>query len=167
MGTKGREIVDMDVDELSRMLNAALADEWLAAHQYWAGAQIIKGPMRPYLEEELREHAKEEFEHANMLAERIVQLGGTPIIDPKKWEEKANCQYTAPTEVDVMSILLQNIEAEQCAIKVYNNMLKAIGKCDPITFNTIRKIMQEEIEHEQELEDIKEDLLSRQDRSGG
>ena len=46
MGTRGREIVGMDVDELLKLLNAAYASEWLAYYQYWLGAKIIKGPMK-------------------------------------------------------------------------------------------------------------------------
>jgi bacterioferritin len=45
MGTKGRQIVGMDVDELLGILNQAFADEWLAYYQYWLGAKIVKGPM--------------------------------------------------------------------------------------------------------------------------
>ncbi len=46
MGTKGRDIVEMDVDQLIELLNKALADEWLAYYQYWIGAKVAKGPMR-------------------------------------------------------------------------------------------------------------------------
>ena len=47
MGTKGAEIVKMDAKQLVAMLNSALADEWLAYYQYWVGALVVKGPMRP------------------------------------------------------------------------------------------------------------------------
>ncbi|MDY6847197.1 MAG: ferritin-like domain-containing protein, partial [Chloroflexota bacterium] len=76
MGTKGREIVGLDVDELIKRLNSALADEWLAVYQYWVGSKIITGPMANAVEEELVEHAEEEKEHADLLADRIVTLGG-------------------------------------------------------------------------------------------
>ena len=46
MGTKGRQIVGMDVDELLGILNQAFADEWLVYYQYWLGAKIVKGPMK-------------------------------------------------------------------------------------------------------------------------
>ena len=41
MGTKGRQIVGMDVYELFGILNQAVADEWLAHYQYWLGAKIV------------------------------------------------------------------------------------------------------------------------------
>lgn len=158
MGTKGAEIVGMDVKELIELLNKALADEWLAYYQYWAGAYVVKGPMRPNVEEEMREHAKEELEHAEMLAERIVQLGGEPVLDLTKWIEIANCKYRPPTDFHVLKILDQNIEAEQCAIETYKKILDKVRGADMITGNTIRKIMQDEVEHEEELQALKEDI---------
>jgi len=38
MGTKGRSIVGMDVEEVLKLLNRAFADEWVAYYQYWLGA---------------------------------------------------------------------------------------------------------------------------------
>ena len=159
MGTKGREIVGMDVSGLITMLNKALADEWLAYYQYWVGAKIVKGPMRPEVEKELEEHAEEEFKHAGMLADRIVQLGGTPILDPAEFGKHSNCGYDAPTDPNVVKILKQNIKGEQCAIEVYHSILEKVklGN-DPITFNTVRKIMEDEVEHEEDLQNLLEDI---------
>ncbi len=159
MGTVGKKIVGMDVEELLKMLNKALADEWLAYYQYWVGAFVVKGPMRKNVEEELKEHANEELEHANLLGERILQLGGTPILNPAKWTENTNCGYEEPSDPHVKKILEQNIKGEQCAINTYHKILEKVklGN-DPITFNMIRKIMEDEVEHEEDLEAILEDI---------
>jgi bacterioferritin len=159
MGTKGTEIVKMDIDELIEMLNKALADEWLAYYQYWVASKIVKGPMRPQVEEELIEHANEELKHADMLAKRIDELGGKPILDPQEWMKKTNCGYEIPNDPYVVNILEQNIKGEQCAIVVYNKILEKVklGN-DPITFHMIRKIMEDEVEHEHELQDLLEDI---------
>lgn len=159
MGTKGIEIVGMDVSELIDLLNKALADEWLAYYQYWVGAKVIKGPMRGAVEAELLEHAEEELKHANMLADRIIQLGGTPLLSPDELMKKTNCGYSAPTDPHVKKILEQNIEGEQCAIVTYKKILdKLKAGDDPISFNMVRKIMEEEVEHEDDLEALLEDL---------
>ncbi|MBN1169639.1 ferritin [Candidatus Micrarchaeota archaeon] len=159
MGTKGIAIVKMDVKELIELLNSALADEWLAYYQYWTGAKVVKGPMRTNVQRELDEHAGEELEHANMLAERIIQLGGTPLLDPKEWSKKSSCGYEVPSDPNVRMILEQNIKGEQCAIVVYNKILEKVKTGnDPITFNMVRKIMEDEVKHEQELEDLLDDL---------
>jgi bacterioferritin len=158
MGTKGREIVELDVEELIKRLNSALADEWLAVYQYWAGAKIIKGPMAGAVEAELLEHAAEEKEHADMLAARIVTLGGTPLINPKQWYEVTNCGYEEPTSDFVMDLLKQNIKGEQCAIEVYKGLLDFIGSKDPVTFHIIIEILEDEVDHEEELQTLEENF---------
>ena len=159
MGTKAIEIIKGDVKELIELLNKALADEWLAYYQYWVGAVVVKGPMRPEIEEELKEHANEELEHANMLAKRIDELGGEPILNPMDFSKHTNCGYEIPKNPETKEILKQNIKGEQCAIGVYNTILEKLkGMNDAITYNMIRKIMQDEVEHEQELQDLQEDL---------
>ncbi|MGD9109399.1 MAG: ferritin-like domain-containing protein, partial [Phycisphaerales bacterium] len=85
MGTKGTEIVGLDVNKLLEQLNRAFSDEWLAYYQYWLGAKIVKGPMKDAVITELEEHATEELNHALLLTNRIVQLGGTPITTPQDW----------------------------------------------------------------------------------
>ena len=84
MGTRGREIIGMDVDELLELLNAAYASEWLAYYQYWLGAKVIKGPMKDAVAAELTLHATEELEpRARCSSNRIIQLGGTPVTRPR------------------------------------------------------------------------------------
>ncbi|MGD2250808.1 MAG: ferritin-like domain-containing protein [Candidatus Methanofastidiosia archaeon] len=158
MGTKAREIVGMDVDTLIDMLNKALADEWLAYYQYWIGAKVIKGPMRDAAAVELLEHAQEELMHADLIAERIIKLGGTPLLTPKDWYTMTTCGYNAPADPFVKTIVKQNIEGEQCAIDVYREFLDTVKDKDPITYNMVLQILEDEIEHEEDLQAILEDI---------
>ena len=86
MGTKGREIVGMDVNELLGILNRAFADEWLAYYQYWLGAKLVKGPMKDAVAAELLLHANEELAHADSLALRIIH--GLSVLRLTKVNEK-------------------------------------------------------------------------------
>ncbi len=158
MGTKGRQIVGMDVDELLGFLNKAFADEWLAYYQYWIGAKIVKGPMKDAVAAELLIHATEELGHADLLAMRIIQLGGTPLLSPEAWLEHAHCGYDAPTDPFVKAILAQNIAGEQCAIGDYQKLLQLVRDPDPVTYNIILGILQMEVEHEEDLQALDEDL---------
>jgi len=158
MGQKGRSIVKMDVDELIAMLNKALADEWLAYYQYWTGAKVVKGPMKDAVIAELDLHATEELSHAELLATRIVQLGGTPVLTPEEWFKITNCGYDVPADPYVETILEQNIKGEQCAIKVYSGLLDITREADPVTYNIILTILSQEVEHEEDLSSLKEDL---------
>ena len=158
MAQKGREIVKMNVDELINLLNKALADEWLAYYQYWIGAKVVKGPMKDAVIAELDLHATEELSHAVLLTTRIVQLGGTPVLSPAEWMKITNCGYDAPTDPYVEKVLEQNIKGEQCAIKVYSNLLDLTREGDPVTYNIILTILSQEVEHEEDLDALREDL---------
>jgi bacterioferritin len=158
MGTKGRQIVGMDVEVLLGMLNQAFADEWLAYYQYWLGAKIVKGPMKDAVAAELLLHATEELAHADMLALRIIQLGGTPLISPEEWLKTTHCGYEAPTDAHVKKILAQNIAGEQCAIDVYQELLRVVKDPDPVTYNIVLTILEQEVEHEEDLQSLDEDI---------
>jgi bacterioferritin len=158
MGTKGRQIVGMDIDELLRQLNSAFADEWFAYYQYWLGAKLIKGPMKGAVEAELIQHATEELNHADMLALRIIQLGGKPPISPEEWYKVTHCGYEKPEDEFVKTILAQNIKGEQCAIEVYQKLLQVVKDKDPVTYNMVLTILEQEVMHEEELQALEEDF---------
>jgi len=158
MGTKGREIVGKDLDQIIESLNKALADEWLAYYQYWIGSKVARGPMSGAVAAELSEHASEELDHAEKLTKRIIQLGGTPILKPEDWYKLTNCGYDTPENPDVKVLLDQNIRGERCAIGVYNKMLEELKDVDPITYHIILEILEDEVEHEEDLENLKEDM---------
>lgn len=158
MGTKGIEVVGVNVDELIKMLNAAVADEWLAFYQYWVGAKVIKGVLAKPVIAELNEHAQDEYRHADMLANRIIELGGEPIIHPKKWFEETACGYAAPENADTKEILKQNISGERCAIDAYKKLMDFTKDKDPVTYMMALEIFKDEIEHEDDLQNILEDI---------
>ncbi len=158
MGTRGREIIGMDAAKLLKLLNAAYASEWLAYYQYWLGAKVIKGPMKDAVIAELLQHATEELAHADMLANRIIQLAGTPVTEPKAWYEQSPCAYDAPEDPYVAVLLDQNIAGEQCAISIYKNLMEATKDKDMITYNMALTILEQEVEHEEDLQSLKEDL---------
>jgi bacterioferritin len=158
MGTRGREIIGMDVNTLLDSLNRAYASEWLAYYQYWLGAKVIKGPMKDAVAAELNLHATEELNHATLLASRIVQLGGTPVTNPKGWFELSPCEYDAPEDPYVAALLEQNIAGEQCAISTYKALMDATKDKDMVTYNLALTILEQEVEHEEDLQSLQEDL---------
>ncbi len=158
MAETGRSIVKMDVDKLLNLLNKALADEWLAYYQYWIGAKVVKGPMKDAVIAELTLHATEELSHAELIATRIIQLGGIPVLSPDEWLKITNCGYDTPSDPYVEVILDQNIKGEQCAIRTYSKLLDITREADPVTYNIILTIISQEVEHEEDLAALKEDL---------
>lgn len=158
MAEIGRSIVKMDVDKLLSLLNKALADEWLAYFQYWIGAKVVKGPMKDAVIAELTLHATEELSHAELIATRIIQLNGTPVLSPDEWLKITNCGYDTPSDPYVEVILDQNIKGEQCAIRTYSKLLDITREADPVTYNIVLTIISQEVEHEEDLAALKEDL---------
>lgn len=158
MGTRGREIVGLDVNEVLTVLRRAYADEWLAYYQYWTGAKIAKGPMKDAVIVELEQHAVEELNHALLVTGRIIQLGGDPIADPRDWFKLTNCTYEAPTDAFVKTLLEQNIRGEQCAIGVYHKLMEMTRDKDPVTYNIALQILEQEVEHEEDLQALLEDF---------
>jgi len=154
----------MDVDHLIGVLNKALADEWLAYYQYWVGAKVAKGPMRGAVTAELVQHATEEFGHAELLANRILQLGGTPLLKPADWYEMTNCGYEPPNDPYVEVLLEQNIKGEQCAIEAYQQLVELTRDADPVTYEMALSIMADEIEHEEDLQALAEDIQLMKER---
>ncbi len=160
MERKGLSVVKGDVQEIIKMLNKALSDEWLAYYQYWIGAKVIKGMMKEEVIAELDQHAADELRHATMITERIAQLGGTPVLKPEDWYKLTNCGYEAPEDPMVKPVLKQNIKGEQCAISVYKELSEFLKEKDSITYYMVLEILHDEVEHEDDLINLLEDLES-------
>ncbi len=153
MGIKGVEILGVDAKQLIQMLNEALCEEWLAYYQYWIGSRMMEGPMRSEIEPELMIHATQEFNHATLVVTRIIQLGGTPVLSPADWTKFAKCPYEAPTDPYVEAILRQNLSGERCAIQRYKGIADFTNGKDHTTHQMATTILNEELEHEQDIEE--------------
>jgi len=163
MGKYGREILNLDIEKLIGLLNAALSEEWLAYYQYWVGARLMEGPMRSEIEPELLLHATQELNHAVLVVTRIIQLGGIPVLDPADWTKLARCPYDAPADPYIEVILDQNLKGERCAIQRYQELCEFTSGKDFTTFQIVNTILNEEIEHEQDIEDWINDLRRMKD----
>ncbi|MBN1924509.1 MAG: hypothetical protein JW798_01625 [Prolixibacteraceae bacterium] len=152
MGKEAIKVSTVDVKKLIEMLNAALSEEWLAYYQYWIGARVMEGPMRSEVEPELLLHANEELAHAELVATRIIQLGGTPVLNPDKWTKLAGCAYEEPTDPYIEVILDQNLKGERCAIKRYQEIADFTAGKDHSTHQMAVQILNDELEHEDDIE---------------
>ena len=163
---KGMGLDQKTCEEIVHHLRRAYCDEWLAFIQYWTAAQVVKGLTRTSTACELMEHANEELEHARMLADRIQELCGEIPVSPQEIIENCNCAFVAPTDPCAYRIMCQSIASERCAIAVYNRMLKMIGDRDPVTSHLILEILEDEVEHEFEFRQIKEDIDASREALG-
>jgi bacterioferritin len=108
---------------------------------------------------ELNLHATEELNHAVLVSGRILQLGGMPVTSPKDWFALSPCAYDAPDDPYVAVLLDQNIAGEQCAISTYKDIMDVTKDKDMVTYNLALTILQQEVEHEEDLQSLKEDLV--------
>jgi bacterioferritin len=158
MGKKALDILSINVNKLIDMLNAALSEEWLAYYQYWIGARLMEGPMRSEIEPELLLHATQELNHAVLVVDRIIQLGGIPVIHPKEWFKHSRCEYQEPADLYVEVILEQNLQGERCAIQRYKEIADFTNGKDHTTHQMATTILSEELEHENDIEEWLTDM---------
>lgn len=148
------------MQNIIELLNRAYADEWLAYYQYFIEAKVVRGIMRDSAVKELEEHAKDELRHANMVADRIIQLGGTPILNPTEWFAQSNCGYIEPSNFDIVQILEDSIKGEQCAINVYTQLVDLSHETnDIVTHKIVTEILADEVEHEHDLITLRDDVV--------
>ena len=159
MARVGNSIIkDIDINEVITVLNKAYADEWLAYYQYFIQAKVIKGIMKDAAIAELTQHATDELRHANMVADRILQLGGTPLLSPKDWFTHSGCGYEEPKDFDVVNLLEDSIKGEQCAISVYSQLAEMTKDKDIVTYDIVSEILADEVEHEEDLQSLHDDI---------
>lgn len=159
MGKKGISILNgIEAEEVVKLLNRAYADEWLAYYQYFIEAKVVKGAMKDAAIIELNQHAADELNHATLISNRILQLGGTPILHPKDWLTQTNCGYDAPENPNVLEVLEQAIKGEQCAINTYSKIIDLTRDKDIVTYNLVSQILADEVEHEEDLQALYEDI---------
>ncbi len=159
MARRGNSIIKgIEINEVITALNKAYADEWLAYYQYFIEAKVIKGIMKDAAIAELTQHAADELRHANMVADRILQLGGTPLLHPQEWFAQTNCGYAEPKDFDVVSILEDSIKGEQCAISIYSQLAEMTRDKDIVTYNIVSEILADEVEHEEDLQSLHDDI---------
>ena len=115
-------------------------------------------PMRSEIEPELLIHANQELNHALLVVTRIIQLGGTPVLNPADWRKFARCTYEAPVDPYVEAVLNQNLNGERCAINRYKDLADFTNGKDHTTHQMAATILNEESEHEQDIEEWLNDI---------
>ncbi len=100
----------------------------------------------------------EEFEHADKLSVRILQLGGEILKTPEEIIGSANCNFIKTCDPCAYHVVEQTISSERCAIAVYKKIMDETHGKDQVTYHLAMSILQEELDHEEEFQNFKEDL---------
>jgi bacterioferritin len=137
------------------LLNDSLATELVCALRYrrhYFMSAKLGGAAGHVIADELLAHANEEQNHADKLAERIVQLGGEPEFDPKAIAARSHTKYIAGT--DLRTMLGEDFVAERVAIETYAAFIRHLGDSDPTTRRVLERILEQEEEHADDLVDL-------------
>jgi bacterioferritin len=141
-----------DRDKVLQMLNEALATELVCVLRYRHDHFVARGLRAKVVADEFLEHANQELQHADQIAERIVQLGGEPDLDPTSLVGRSHAEYRLGK--DLQEMIRENLVAERIAIESYREMVQYIGNDDPTTRRMLEEILATEEEHADDLADL-------------
>lgn len=141
-----------DRDVIVEHLGRALATEWVCVLRYLRHAYCISGVVSAPIKAHFLEHAREEQAHAHKLAERIVQLGAEPDLNPATLAQRSHAEYVPATSTEGM--IRENLIAERIAVEAYREFIQFLGNRDPTTRTLLEAILAEEEEHADDLRDL-------------
>ena len=141
-----------DKEVVIKLLNEALATEWVCVLRYYRHYFMASGMLADAVKAEFLEHAQQEQEHANKIAERIVQLGGEPDLNPDTLTKRAHAEYKEGQNLREM--VTEDLIAERIAIDSYREMIGYIGDKDTTTKRILESILAQEEEHADEFSDL-------------
>lgn len=141
-----------DRQRILQLLNESLATEWVCALRYKRHYYMASGIKASVAASEFLEHAEQELQHADKLAERIVQLGGEPDLNPDNLSRNSHAQYVAGNTLKEM--VLEDLVAERIAIDSYREIIQYIGESDPTTRRIFEDILAQEEEHADDMADL-------------
>lgn len=152
--TEGAVTADYALDrkKVIGVLNEALATELVCVLRYKFHYFMASGIHSQAVKEEFKEHAGEEQEHADQIAERIKQLGGKPDMNPSILTSRSHSEYKEGTSLADM--IREDLIAERIAIESYREIIQFIGEKDPTTKRLMEHILAKEEEHADDMADL-------------
>ena len=129
-------------EQLIELLNEDLAREYQAVIAYVVYSQTIKGAAYMAIAGELEKHAKQELEHALVIARQIDYLGGMPTVQPK----------SVRTSEDAEEMLRFDLDNENETVRNYRERVR---QCEVLgeyaLAEQVREILVNEQEHQIDL----------------
>jgi bacterioferritin len=141
-----------DAEQVIRELNRLRATEITSFLQYKQHAYMAVSMYSPGLKADFEEHATAELRHADLLAERIQQLGGVPVFNPQEIAAKAAEAGVQPEQGSTMvEMVIEDLLLERQQVEAYTTLARTIGDKDPTTYRLLTLILDETEQHASEL----------------
>jgi bacterioferritin len=148
-----------DTEVACKILNEALATELVCVLRYKRHYFMATGIHSGAVKAEFLEHAGEEQEHADRIAERIVQLGGAPNLSPDGLLSRSHSEYVEGTTLREM--IEEDLVAERVAIDSYREIAAYFAPFDTTTRQMIEEIQAVEEEHADDLSELLDQFPSK------
>jgi bacterioferritin len=145
-----------DRDTVVKLLNEALATEIVCVLRYKRHYFMASGINAEGVAAEFLQHANEEQGHADLIAQRIVQLGGEPNFSPEGLQSRSHAEYVEGDTL--LDMIKEDLVAERIAIDSYREMINYLGNNDPTTRRMLEGILAMEEEHADDLVSLLQDL---------
>ena len=157
-----------DRETVIKLLNEALATEIVCVLRYKRHYFMAQGIHADPIAQEFLTHANEEQGHADQIAGRIVQLGGSPNLSPEGLLSRSHSEYVEGETL--IEMIREDLVAERVAIDSYNEMIRYVGDDDVTTRRMLETILAVEEEHANDLvsflADMDKDWKTRERSSG-
>jgi bacterioferritin len=144
-----------DREEVIKLLNNSLATELVCYLRYKRHYFMATGLKASVAAAEFLEHAQQELAHSDLLAERIMQLGGEPDFNPDSLTGRSHAEYVEGATLKEM--ITEDLVAERIAIDSYREIITFLGNDDPTTRRLFEEILAQEEEHADDLADLLKD----------
>ena len=141
-----------DVKKTVEILQSVLATEIVCVLRYSQHAIAAHGISSEGVKAEFAQHAKEEWEHAQAVADRINQLGGEPNFNPEGLTTRSASQYSQGG--NLVELIRENLIAERIAVDHYRELIRYFGDDDPGTKSMLQEILRVEEEHADDMHDL-------------
>ncbi len=141
-----------DREQVIKLLNQSLATEIVCVLRYKRHYFMAKGINSEAVANEFKQHAAEEQEHADRIAERITQLGGEPNLNPEGLASRSHSQYVEGK--NLVDMIKEDLVAERIAIDIYAAIIRYIGNTDPTSRRLMEEILAKEEEHAEDMSNL-------------
>jgi bacterioferritin len=122
---------------------------------------MAKGIHSQAVAEEFLEHAAEEQEHADRIAERITQLDGAPNFNPEGLLARSHSEYVEGESL--VDMIKEDLVAERIAIESYSEIIRYLADNDPTSRRMMEEILAKEEEHAEDMKTLLE-TIAREER---
>lgn len=143
-----------DIKQSVDILNQALATEIVCVLRYKRHFYMARGIAKDSVAGEFLQHANEEQQHADSIADRITQLGGEPDFNPDGLASRSHSEYKPGA--NMVDMIKEDLVAERIAIESYREMVRFFGENDPTTRRMLEQILAVEEEHANDMVDLLE-----------